>query len=89
MAAPELINILAVAVLLLFLIALIYLIVLLHRANRILGRMEHLSTTFRSFVSDIVPAIVNFGTIATALESVLRTITGGGVGKKNATKGKK
>ncbi len=89
MTAPELINILAVAVLGLFFIALIYLIVLLYRANRILGRMENLSTTFRSFVSDIVPAIINFGTIATALESVLRTLHGSRQDKKNASKTKK
>lgn len=74
MTTIDLINYLAVLVLIGFIVALVYLILLLHRANRMIGRIENLSTTFRNFVADIVPAIVNIGTIATALESVLRAI---------------
>lgn len=68
------INWLSVLVLLGFLVALVYLISMLYRVNRILNRVEHLSDTFRSFVSEIVPAIMNIGTIATALESVIRSL---------------
>jgi len=77
MSSIELVNTLAAVVLIGFIIALIYLILLLHRANRMMSRLEHLSGTFRSFVADIVPAIINFGTIATALESVIRSIHNG------------
>lgn len=77
MVSIEMINTLAAVVLIGFIVALIYLIILLHRANRMMGRIENLSGTFRSFVADIVPAIVNMGTIATALESVLRALHGG------------
>ncbi|MEX2012496.1 MAG: hypothetical protein WD970_01935, partial [Patescibacteria group bacterium] len=55
-------------------IALGYLIVLLHRANRILGKIDNLQQTFSSFVSEIVPAIVNIGTISTAMHGVLRAL---------------
>lgn len=74
MTTLDLINYLAILVLIGFVVALGYLIALLHRANRMMGRLDHLSSTFRNFVADIVPAIVNMGTIATAMESVLRTI---------------
>ncbi len=86
MVSIELINTLAAVVLVGFIVALIYLIVLLYRANRMMGRIEHLSTTFRDFVADIVPAIVNMGTIATALESVLRAIHGSGSGTSKKKK---
>jgi peptidoglycan biosynthesis protein MviN/MurJ (putative lipid II flippase) len=76
MVTIEVINTLAAVVLAGFIVALVYLIVLLHRANRMMARLENLSGTFRSFVADIVPAIVNMGTIATALESVLRALHG-------------
>jgi len=76
MVSIEVINTLAAIVLGGFIIALVYLIILLHRANRMMARIENLSGTFRSFVADIVPAIVNMGTIATALESVLRAVHG-------------
>jgi peptidoglycan biosynthesis protein MviN/MurJ (putative lipid II flippase) len=72
MTTIEIVNGLAVVVLIGFIVALAYLIALLYRANRMIGRIEHLSTTFRSFVADIVPAMVNVGTVATAMESVLR-----------------
>ncbi len=76
MVTIEVINTLAAVVLVGFIIALVYLIVLLHRANRMMARIENLSGTFRTFVADIVPAIVNMGTIATALEAVLRGLHG-------------
>lgn len=68
----QLIDTLTVVVLFGFVIALVLLIALLYRANRLLYKLDHLSDTFRSFVSDIVPAIVNIGTISTALHSLLR-----------------
>lgn len=88
MVSIEVINTLAAVVLAGFIVALIYLIVLLHRANRMLGRIENLSQTFRGFVADIVPAIVNMGTIATALEAVLRALHGreSGSGTKKTKK---
>jgi len=74
MTTVEWIDSLSILVLGLFVVALVYLIVLLHRANRIIGRLDNLGETFRSFVADIVPAIVNVGTIATALHSVLKVL---------------
>jgi len=67
-------NYLTVIALVLFIIAIIYLIILLHRANRIVSKVDHLSDTFRGFVADIVPAIVNMGTVVTAVQSVLRQL---------------
>lgn len=73
---PEnLINILSVVVLFGFIIALIFLIVLLYRANRAMARIDHLSETFSDFIKEIVPAIVNIGTISTALHGVMRAFT--------------
>ncbi len=72
MSTTDLINYLSVFVLIGFLIALVFLIALLYRANRIVGKLEHLSETFRSFVADIVPAIINVSTIASAVEGILR-----------------
>lgn len=74
MINEELINGLSIIILLGFLVALFYLILLLYRANKVLAKLDHLGETFRSFVSDIVPAIVNVGTIATALEAILRSL---------------
>lgn len=68
------INDLSVVVLIGFVIALGYLIALLYRANRLVGKLDHLSETFRGFVSDIVPAIVNVGTVATAVQGILRAL---------------
>jgi peptidoglycan biosynthesis protein MviN/MurJ (putative lipid II flippase) len=70
----DIINYLSIVVLVGFVVALVFLILLLYRANRLANKLDHLTDTFRSFVSDIVPAIVNFGTIATAVESILRTL---------------
>lgn len=75
MSTDELINMLTVLVLITFLIALVYLIVLLHRANSVVGKIDNLSGTFRSFVADIVPAIVNVGTLMTAVQSILRQLS--------------
>lgn len=83
MVSIDLINTLAAVVLVGFIVALVYLVVLLHRANRMMARMENLSGTFRSFVADIVPAIVNMGTIATALEAVLRGLHGHAASSSN------
>jgi peptidoglycan biosynthesis protein MviN/MurJ (putative lipid II flippase) len=68
------INGLSVLVLIGFLIALIYLIALLYRANRLLDKLDHLSVSFKSFVEDLVPAIVNVGTIARAVEVILHNL---------------
>lgn len=68
------INYLSIVVLIGFIIALGYLIALLYRANRLVGKLDHLSETFRGFVADIVPAIVNVGTVATAVQGILRAL---------------
>ncbi|HUD20992.1 MAG TPA: hypothetical protein VMQ44_02930 [Candidatus Saccharimonadales bacterium] len=68
------INGLMVTVLVGFVVAVILLISLLYRANRLVYKLEHLQETFKAFVRDIVPAIVNIGTISTALHSVLRSM---------------
>lgn len=75
MATTDLINWLSVIVLLAFIVALIFLITLLYRANKALAKIDHLSETFRSFVADIVPAIVNIGTVTAAVHSILRALT--------------
>jgi len=72
MNVTDWINILSVTVLIGFIIALVFLIVLLYRANKAMARIDHLSDTFRKFVEDIVPAMVNIGTITTAIHGVLR-----------------
>lgn len=74
MTQVELINYLSIIVLFGFIVALGYLIVLLHRANRIVAKLDNLQQTFASFVSEIVPAIVNIGTISTAVHSILRSL---------------
>lgn len=70
----DLINNLSVIVLIGFIIALIFLIALLYRANRLVAKLDNLSGTFKSFVSDIVPAIVNVGTVATAVQGIMRAL---------------
>lgn len=74
MSQIELINYLSIVVLIGFIIALGYLIVLLHRANRIVAKLDNLQETFSSFVSEIVPAIVNIGTISSAMHGILRAL---------------
>ncbi len=74
MTQIELINYLSIVVLIGFIIALGYLIVLLHRANRIVAKLDNLQQTFASFVSEIVPAIVNIGTISSAMHGILRAL---------------
>ncbi|MEX1052030.1 MAG: hypothetical protein WEC83_01420 [Patescibacteria group bacterium] len=74
MTQIELINYLSIVVLVGFIIALGYLIVLLHRANRIVAKLDNLQQTFTSFVSEIVPAIVNIGTISSAMHGILRAL---------------
>lgn len=68
------INWLSIIVLIGFLVALAYFIVLLHRANRVVTRLDNLTGTFKGFVQEIVPAIVNMGTVVTAVQSVLRQL---------------
>lgn len=72
MLTEDWINWLSIIVLLGFLIALIYFIVVLHRANRVITRLDNLTGTFGGFVQEIVPAIVNMGTVVTAVQSILR-----------------
>lgn len=74
MIIQDWINWLSVVVLLGLLVAIGYFIVLLHRANRVVGRLDNLTGTFRGFVQEIVPAIVNMGTVATAVQSILRQL---------------
>ena len=74
MESPEVINLLSIVVLIGFVIALIFLITLLYRANRLVAKLDNLSGTFKSFVSDIVPAIVNVGTVATAVQGIMRAL---------------
>ena len=74
MLIEDWINWLSIVVLLGLLVSLGYFIVLLHRANRVVGRLDNLTGTFRGFVQEIVPAIVNMGTVATAVQSILRSL---------------
>lgn len=86
MTAQDWITVLSIVVLIGFIVVLVYLIVILHRANIVLSRVSHLSEVFRSFVNDIVPAIVNVGTIATAVEAILRRLHVLQEGKDKTTK---
>jgi peptidoglycan biosynthesis protein MviN/MurJ (putative lipid II flippase) len=74
MNSIELMNVLSVIVLIGFIVALIFLIALLYRANRLVAKLDNLSGTFKSFVADIVPAIVNVGTVATAVQGIMRAL---------------
>lgn len=74
MESAEVINFLSVVVLVGFVVALILLVTLLYRANRLVAKLDNLSGTFKSFVSDIVPAIVNVGTVATAVQGIMRAL---------------
>lgn len=71
----DIINILSIVVLFGFIIALGFLIALLYRANRTMAKLDNLSGTFSGFVKDIVPAIINIGTISSAMHSVMRSWT--------------
>ena len=64
-----------ILILVVFLVALIYLLTLLYRANKLVHKIENLSSTFESFVREIVPAIVNVGTLATAVQHIMHYIT--------------
>lgn len=86
MTQIELINYLSIVVLIGFIIALGYLIVLLHRANRIVAKLDNLQQTFASFVSEIVPAIVNIGTISSAMHGILRALHIGHEEKKSKSR---
>jgi len=88
MESLDWINLLSIVVLVGFTIALVMLIVLLWRANRLLYKLDHLNNTFQGFVRDIVPAIVNVGTIATAVQAVLRNLTEHITESKNSSKQK-
>ncbi|MCR4278010.1 MAG: hypothetical protein NUV80_04180 [Candidatus Berkelbacteria bacterium] len=74
MVTQDWINWLSIIVLLGFLVALVYFIVVLHRANKVVSRLDNLTGTFGGFVKEIVPAIVNMGTVVTAVQSILRTL---------------
>lgn len=74
MLVQDWISWLSIIVLLGFLVALVYFIVLLHRANRVVSRLDNLTGTFGGFVKEIVPAIVNMGTVVTAVQSILRQL---------------
>jgi peptidoglycan biosynthesis protein MviN/MurJ (putative lipid II flippase) len=74
MSGADFINFLSAVVLIGFIVALLFLIALLYRANRLVAKLDNLSATFKSFVADIVPAIVNVGTIATAVQGIMRAL---------------
>ncbi|MEK7170738.1 MAG: hypothetical protein AAB774_00310 [Patescibacteria group bacterium] len=74
MFVQDWINWLSVIVLLGFLVALVYFIIVLHRANRVVTRLDNLTGTIGGFVQEIVPAIVNMGTVVTAVQSILRQL---------------
>ncbi len=74
MTSTDWINNLSILVLIALLVAAIFLITLLYRANKMLYKIEHLSETAKDFVKEIVPAIVNMGTMTTAIQAILRTL---------------
>lgn len=74
MTASDIIPSLSVVVLILAIIVLVYMIVVLYRANKVIGRFDNLTDSFHGFVSEIVPAIVNMGTISTAVHAIMRQL---------------
>lgn len=74
MSQIEIINLLSILVLGGFLVALLMLIALLWRANRLMAKLDHFQGTVRQLVSEIVPAIINFGAIATSVEAIVRKL---------------
>ncbi len=75
MTQTDWINNLSILVLIALLIAAIFLIVLLYRANRLMYKIDHLSETAGQFVKDIVPAMVNMATVSAAVQAVLKTVS--------------
>ncbi|HSX42206.1 MAG TPA: hypothetical protein VLE93_02550 [Candidatus Saccharimonadales bacterium] len=75
MSSTDWINTLTILVLIVFLVAGVLLVIVLYRANRWLYKLDHLNETARQFVKEIVPAIVNMGTISVAVQSILRTVS--------------
>ncbi|OGD61232.1 hypothetical protein A3A71_01385 [Candidatus Berkelbacteria bacterium RIFCSPLOWO2_01_FULL_50_28] len=73
MDTTTLIDTLAVVVLGLFAVALVYLIVLLHKLNTTVNRLSNIPELIYSFFERVVPAIVNVSTISTAVHGVLKS----------------
>lgn len=73
MIIQDWINILTIVVLVLMAVALIYAIVLLQRANRIVGKFDNLGSSVRGFISEVLPAVVNVSTIMAAIQGILST----------------
>lgn len=89
MTTTSVIDYLSITVLVGFVVALVLLIMLLYRANRLVYKLDHLSETFKAFVQDIVPAIVNIGTISTALHGIIGSLTGRSETSNKETKTKR
>lgn len=81
MTTAQWIDYLSIVILIGFAVALVLLIALLWRANKVLYKLDHLAETFKAFVRDIVPAMVNIGTIATAVEAIIRNFGDGEIKK--------
>lgn len=74
MTFDQLIPVLSVLALAGSLIALIYIIMFFYRANRLLNTLEDIPTNLRHLLTQLVPAVVNVGTIAKAVESLVHTL---------------
>ena len=70
----DFIHFLAILVLVGLFVALMLLIALLWRFNRLMTKIDHIQNGFQQMVTEIVPAIINFGTIATSVEAVVRKL---------------
>lgn len=87
MTTPDLINILTVIVLIGCAIALVFLIMLLFRANRAISVIENFGDNFSTFVRDLVSSLVSVGTVAAAVHKLVEHFVEGG--SKNESKGGK
>jgi hypothetical protein len=65
------IDYLSILVLVGFAVALGFLIALIYRANRLLSKLDHIGDSFKVFVEDVAPAIINIGSVTKAVHSVL------------------
>jgi ABC-type phosphate/phosphonate transport system permease subunit len=67
-------NDLLLVALVLLIVVLVYALVILVRANRTMARLDHMSDTFVTFAEKLIPAVLNIGTITTAVQALLQTL---------------
>ena len=67
-------TILVYIALVLLIVVLIYALVFLIRHNRAMTKVDNLVTVFSDFAEQLIPAVMNIGTVTTAVHSLLEAI---------------